>query len=450
MTVYNRRYFWAERRGVLPTGTTRVAIVPAGGQSLGLGVGATDLVTSTPISRTLGQVMCFSPGPRVLQVDPTVSNKDTVLSPKRIRHIINSREIIEYGNDGETPMSRFGDWYANARGATESVIVATAGVGDTHIADLVTGAPLQNFKAVIMQAVGWVKQQSAISVAAGGSAITPWVPGVIWKHGPADAAIAQQTYYDALVAHQAAIQTFVQSATGQAENVPFVMTQDSGDATFHQSQPQLAQLNAALNLPQRFVMWGPDYDLNHYNGSLHLFSAGYAKQGERYAIALLQYLTWQAGGFTGTSPALPMRMISAALSGNNITVTFNQAISDVTGESFVVDHSPESPLVNLGFDLIKPHATTDAANDIIFPTATIASVGSPSGSTIVVTKSGTLSANTLLGLARQTTDGAIKGGPGWGSPRTPIRGVSRATSLVDGQVHYWRPVHQEIAITGIP
>jgi hypothetical protein len=113
---------------------------------------------------------------------------------------------------------------------------------------------------------------------------------------------------------------------------------------------------------------------------------------------LLQYLTWQAGGFSGTSPALPMRMVSAALSGNDITVTFNQAISDVTGESFVVDHSPESPLVNLGFDLIKPHATTDAANDIIFPTATIASVGAPSGSTIVVTKSGTLSANTLLGL----------------------------------------------------
>jgi hypothetical protein len=93
---------------------------------------------------------------------------------------------------------------------------------------------------------------------------------VIWKHAPADAAAPQQTYYDVLVAHQAAIQTFVQSATGQTENVPFVMTQDSGNATFHQSQPQLAQLNAALNLPRRFVMWGPDYDLNHYNGSLHL------------------------------------------------------------------------------------------------------------------------------------------------------------------------------------
>ena len=127
------------------------------------------------------------------------------------------------------------------------------------------------------------------------------IPCMVLIHGESDDnATLGPVYYTALQHWHADLQAAIQANTTQTNTVPFLLSQTCAWAAYSQvlyPHTALAQLQAAINFPQNFIMVGPEYYLIHStasgpsphvtydqwgDGGAHLVADGYRWLGEQF------------------------------------------------------------------------------------------------------------------------------------------------------------------------
>jgi hypothetical protein len=385
------RAIWVKRTDTLAPGITDLYIVPMLGESLSVGTAnPASVVTPTPLNP--GRGLSFANGPRPFQIEQVKTNIG-VLDFNRIKDFANLREVLEF-TKGETQVSRAVARYLTALPATVAVFAFTAGWGSANIADLskpggsIEGTAYELYLRCLAEVVYWARSR----------VLNPIVPAFMFEQSANDSTTSYASYDASLVALQANFETDAKAMTGQAGNIPLICAQPSFNGTGNigiYTQPPFVFLDRAISTPTKFKCIGPDYFFNH-SDHLHLASADYALQGSFYGRSL-------ADLFNGVANQLPLYMLTAVRTVNNVLVTFNRSIQSVTAR--VSDPG------NLGFTLI---GDTNGR--------TISSAGTISGATCTVVLSGAPSAGSKLGLASFIGDDTGTGPTTW--ERSPICDLS--------------------------
>lgn len=154
--------------------------------------------------------------------------------------------------------------------------------------------------------------------------LTYRVPFVDWIQGEADRNMAQATYLAALLQLQSDLDTDIRAASGQSEPVPMLLDQISNFTNYGlvSSFVPLAQLQAALDYPDRFACAGPKYWVPSNTDGTHLTGDSYTRIGcmhMRAAEALIRGGRW-----------LPTHAISAVRTGAVVVVRFHTPSGPLT------------------------------------------------------------------------------------------------------------------------
>lgn len=170
-----------------------------------------------------------------------------------------------------------------------------------------------------------------------------------WIQGEQDqvGSTSQATYITRLIAMLADIQTDWKAISGQADVIPFIMSQTASWA-YYGTEPKigLAQLTAARTLPNVYIVGG-QYQLTYVEG-LHLKRDGYYKLGELHGRA---HNAVKAGlGWPPFAPILVTR------SSTDIKLKFYVPHGPLAFDTAVVAAQP-----NMGFSLLNTAAVITSA-----------------------------------------------------------------------------------------
>lgn len=143
------------------------------------------------------------------------------------------------------------------------------------------------------------------------------VPFVDWIQGEADRNLSQAAYLSALLQLQSDLDTDIRAAAVQGRTVPLLLDQMSNFTNYGMASSfvPLAQLQAALDYPERFVCAGPKYWVPSNVDGTHLTGDSYTRIGCMHMRAAE---TLSRGGRW-----LPTHAMSAVRTGNLIVVRFH-------------------------------------------------------------------------------------------------------------------------------
>lgn len=153
------------------------------------------------------------------------------------------------------------------------------------------------------------------------------VPFIDWIQGEADRNLSQAAYLSALLQLQADLDTDIRAAAAQGRAVPLLLDQMSNFTNYGMvsSFVPLAQLQAALDYPERFVCAGPKYWVPSNVDGTHLTGDSYTRIGcmhMRAAQMLILSGRW-----------LPTHAMSADRGGNVIVVRFHTPSGPLTADT---------------------------------------------------------------------------------------------------------------------
>ena len=127
-----------------------------------------------------------------------------------------------------------------------------------------------------------VTQAKALAAAAGQ---TYGVVAVMCIHGGTDQTNGNTVYLQDLLQWQQTLNHDIKAITGQLNDIPFIVDQ-ANDALTSAPIVPLAQLQASVLYPDKFLMRGPQYNLPFNSGTGHETADGYRQQGEYYGKVL--------------------------------------------------------------------------------------------------------------------------------------------------------------------
>lgn len=156
------------------------------------------------------------------------------------------------------------------------------------------------------------------------------VPFVDFIQGEADYASTQAAYLASLLQLQSDFDTDIRAASGQPKPVPILLCQMSSFTNYGvpSSFVPLAQLQAALDYPDRFTCAGPKYWIQSNTDGLHLTGDGYTRLGAMHRPA--------AAALERGSRWLPTHVISAKREGTKITLEFSTPCGSLTVDTSLV------------------------------------------------------------------------------------------------------------------
>ena len=197
-------------------------------------------------------------------------------------------------------------------------------------AGLLTSAHGRNGRTIAQLSKGSLYYSNLLTAVASSKAeaarlgLTYRVPFVDWIQGEADRNMAQATYLAALLQLQSDLDTDIRAASGQSEPVPMLLDQISNFTNYGlvSSFVPLAQLQAALDYPDRFACAGPKYWVPSNTDGTHLTGDSYTRIGcmhMRAAEALIRGGRW-----------LPTHAISAVRTGAVVVVRFHTPSGPLT------------------------------------------------------------------------------------------------------------------------
>lgn len=142
------------------------------------------------------------------------------------------------------------------------------------------------------------------------------VPFVDWIQGEADSSAAKGYYYGKLVKLQQDYTADINQRTGLTAEIPVLLDQTSSMTHYNLSSSfvPLEQLQAALDMPDKFVMAGPKYNFEYFTDGVHMYGEGYARVGSMHARAARSIL----GGYIW----MPTHAVSAKRTGTKVVVEF--------------------------------------------------------------------------------------------------------------------------------
>ncbi|NQD72911.1 hypothetical protein [Pseudomonas sp. CM27] len=197
-------------------------------------------------------------------------------------------------------------------------------------AGLLTSAHGRNGRTIAQLSKGSLYYSNLLTAVASSKAeaarlgLTYRVPFVDWIQGEADRNMAQATYLAALLQLQSDLDTDIRAASGQSEPVPMLLDQISNFTNYGlvSSFVPLAQLQAALDYPDRFACAGPKYWVPSNTDGTHLTGDSYTRIGcmhMRAAEALIRGGRW-----------LPTHAISAIRTDAVVVVRFHTPSGPLT------------------------------------------------------------------------------------------------------------------------
>ncbi len=362
------------------------------GQSLSAGTQSTPAKTTTPPRP--GRVLMFSGGVRTLGTNfPT--DRTATIRDEDLAGIVDAYERTDGDRAGETVAS-IGGWQATKTlASTEALLMSAHGIGGQGYAWLKKGgAPYAN----ILKAVRRARLIAALS------GLAYKVPAVIWDQGQHDHDESEATYRGWLVEIQSDLTTDINALTGGTDQVKLIVHQMASWQLYNiaTSGVPLAQLNMALQNPDKAVCVGPQYILETVADGMHLTAEGEYLQGLYTGRAMAAVVAGQ--------PYTPLYVTSAVRSGAVVTLTFSD-----TGTALAFDDG--SLVTDPGTRGVTWH---DAGNG---NSVTISSVEITGAHTIDVTLSAVPTGTAQqIGIARVATPNALAG-PTTG-PRSTIRDQS--------------------------
>lgn len=134
-------------------------------------------------------------------------------------------------------------------------------------------------------------------------------------HGEND--FANTSYKQNLIEWQNDYETDFKNITGQVETIPMFTCQVSTWSIYGGTKPvsALAQLDVALEYPEKFVMVAPKYYFDYQDG-VHLKNYAYKLLGEYYGKVMKKVIV-------DKQPWLPLHATQPTITGNVITVNFH-------------------------------------------------------------------------------------------------------------------------------
>ena len=180
--------------------------------------------------------------------------------------------------------------------------------------------------------------RQAIALASSALNKTVVVRAATFTHGEQDGLIGTSTaQYEAdILQLQQNLTSDLQAITGQSQLVALFLDQVSSWTASPYSAatskiPQ-AQLNAALDNPDRIFLVCPKYFLTYYSDGIHLLALSQEILGEYYAKAYLQTIIrgvpWK--------PVYPIAFASDGASPTHITITFNVPVGPLVLDTTLV------------------------------------------------------------------------------------------------------------------
>lgn len=268
--------------------------IVSSGQSLSMGATSTAVTTQAP---TANRLLTFQDGVRLTDQDSTLTA--AMVAP--------FKPMV--GKLQETPVVQLSAQLNRLRGLPSNAGLLTSAHGRNAmaIAQLSKGTLFYN------NLIAGVTAAKAEATRLGKSYFVPFVD---WIQGEQDRAMSQAAYTAALVQLQSDYDADIRTAGGQSRPVKMLMDQMSSFTNYGMTSSfvPLAQLQAALDFPDRFVCAGPKYWVPYNTDGTHMTGDSYSRIGcmhGRAAEAIINNRTWK-----------PTHAVSAVRTGNVIRVKF--------------------------------------------------------------------------------------------------------------------------------
>jgi len=260
------------------------------------------------------------------------------------------------------------------------------------------------------------------------------VPFFVNLHGEADRSAYKADYLAYLNEWQADFQTDLRAILlNDVFVLPMLLSQMSGWTYYNdiaRSEVPLAQLQAALDSPAKFLCVGPRYHLPYYGSGPHLTRDGQRKHGEEFARAARALLSSFDTNGNPNGAYSPLRVVSGTRSGTTVTLATAGKSGNLVRDSTLVTN-PGSYGITY---------RDGSGNPIAVSSVTVADA---SAGTISFTI-----ASAVAGVAEIAMRGVAGAAPGpTAGPRACFRDSSTEVSDVDGQPLYKWICHGEVTVS---
>lgn len=398
------------RASLFSSGITSVVHLLSHGQSLSVGSFSTPRATSTaPLA---GRAQMFSAGLTATGTPQSGGNEFEAITDADLASL-----IAAVPGTNEVPIMQAGVQYLAARPVAEGAILSAHGIGGQPYSDLKRGTvPYSNMLAAMVRG-------AYLCWAAGLQYSAPYL---VWNQGQANVAMTQAEYLACLYELQEDFTEDAIAITGQTGERIVVLSQMSSWTPYDvaTSGVPLAQAQAAVDEPTRFISSGPEYMHETVDG-IHLVPAASANLGARTGRAIAQH---QAGTYAGT-----LRATAAVRTGASVVMAFNRPHG---GDDIDLHTGIVSDPGMYGLRWID----NGDGNAV-----TVSSVTVTGAMQITLTLSDTpTGTGGRIGIADTGTSGA-DAGPTTG-PRSCIRSASADTDALGGAMDYYAD-HQIITVT---
>lgn len=389
----------------LSSTVSKLTMVILYGQSLSRGNSSTPAVSTSDVMA--GRAVMFNGGVRPRG---TTDNTGALTEPG-ILSLVNLKETTALENPG----NQLGLVLGNALSSDEGVLVASLGVGQPY-SSLKKGT--QPYANVIM-----ALRRARIVAGLHGLDFEP--PVLVWDQGQNNRADSKATYLGYLLELQSNVTSDWQRYSGASGEVMTFLAQMSNwtATTYNMAtcEVPLAQLQAALDYPDRFIFVCPQYIFTTSDG-VHLAGADSA----RYGAYIGRAVAYHKAGDT----IRPLHIASAMRTGASIVLTY-QGGDEAT--DIALDTTLVSNPGNYGFEWKQTGGTVQ----------TISSVAKTGTREITVTLSGDPGSPSAssIGYAITGTPGA-NAGPTTGA-RGNVRDQSTDLTPLGLTMHHWA-AHQLI------
>ena len=264
------------------------------GQSLEEGYNTNGVATPSPLDA--GRAKMFSIGVRLLGNGQEPAHKLDAVDPATLSSLVDLR-AMQQGLGGQTSAPTFAHGRLAALSNGHGYLCSNVAVGSTSITDRARGTAIyRNLLAGVEAGKRLVQRAGRVYV----------ITELITKDGEQDSSspgvpVTAEYWMTAKLKESAAINEDVKAITGQTEDVITVTWQ----ASYNAKPNQLAQLQLALDHPQRFICVGPKFHLTPsrlHDGTrdpLHIDAASQARCGYEEARAVNIFRA------TGHSPIPP-------------------------------------------------------------------------------------------------------------------------------------------------
>ena len=409
---------------LIPDTDDTIHMVLGLGQSLSVGSQGFPLI-STPVWRDDALIFDTALGPDV-RMGVTVAGTDTppAIDPADLVGFAPAQAVMHPIDDnyGQTAMEQLATVMAIAarqRGLRYIVLAATSGRGGTSYAELKKGGTIPTIYDNLLAGVARAKE---LAEAMGKRLV---VAGAFVKHGEADQSDTAAAYASKLVEWQGDVEADVQTITGQAAGVPFLLAPPS--SFYGSGGPSLAMADLHRT-DANFSLTGPDYPYGAEYASdlLHFTGPGYFLIGEKAGRAAVDAL-WSPAGKSS-----PLIVDNVTRTGAVVTVRVR-----VPHPPLVIDTALVAAAANYGLAYSVGGVAQTISNVDVTNTASGGGLG-----TITIT----------LASAPAGTDGRLDvAWPGHSGtrtagtiPRTNFRDSDPAVSDYDGRRLYNWLTHDQI------